>query len=419
MGGVMRVLVLLPDFVLPAERGFRVRILSQLRAISDIPSVEDITVLSMSEVAVPDDVRRSLGRQVPKVHAEPVIRRLLRIRRSMKAFGAVVGARLLRGEPYLIATNESGELRRALREHLRRSSFDIVYFGLLGMTGYLHDVRVLAPRARAVLEQHNVEWQIFDRLASSYRAPLRQLAQMEARALRRFERRALSEVDSVIAISEDDARHFRGLAGVESVVVPPFIEARPPRMESRAGPTLGYIGHLGWQPNVYGLDWFCQQVWPRVRSRVPDARLTIAGPGLDTTSDGRLVVPGPWQVPGVTAIGYVDDLETLYSRVIAMIAPVVGGSGVRMKLLESMSAGMPTVTTTDGAAGLGVVDGREMLVADGEADFADGVVRLLQDRSLRDELRTAGYDYLAARHSLAVARRAIERAFGIPSQASP
>jgi len=121
----------------------------------------------------------------------------------------------------------------------------------------------------------------------------------------------------------------------------------------------------------------------------------------------------------VTAIGYVDDLETLYSRVIAMIAPVVGGSGVRMKLLESMSAGMPTVTTTDGAAGLGVVDGREMLVADGEADFADGVVRLLQDRSLRDELRTAGYDYLAARHSLAVARRAIERAFGIPSQASP
>jgi glycosyltransferase involved in cell wall biosynthesis len=415
----MRVLVLLPDFVLPAERGFRVRILSQLRAISDIPSVESITVLSMSEVAVPDELRRSLGEQVPKVRAEPVIHRLLRIRRSLKAFGTVLGARLVYGEPYLIATNESAELRHILREHLRRSSFDIVYFGLLGMTGYLRDVRAFAPQARVVLEQHNVEWQIFDRLASSYRAPLRQLARLEARALRRYERRALSSVDSVIAISEDDARQFRGLAGVESVVVPPFIEARPPRAETCAEPSLGYIGHLGWQPNVYGLDWFCKSVWPLVRTRIPNARLTIAGPGMERTPDGRVVVPAAWQAPGVTTLGFVDELETLYTRVVAMIAPVVGGSGVRMKLLEAMSAGMPTVTTTDGAAGLGIASGREMLVADSEAGFADSVVRVLQDRGLRGELRAAGYDYLAARHSLAVSRAAIERAFGISRQTFP
>lgn len=307
-------LVLLPDFVVPAERGFRVRLLSQLRAIDSIPAVESITVLSMSEVAVSDVLRQSLHSHVPKVQSAPVVRRLLRIRRSFAAFQTVVGARILRGEPYLIATNESAEFRRLVREHLRTTSFDIVYFGLLGMIGYLEDVRALAPRARTVLEQHNVEWQIFDRLASSYRTPLRQLARLEARALRRFERRALSAVDAVIAISDDDARHFRELARIESVVVPPFVEAAPRRIESCSEPRIGYIGHLGWQPNVYGLDWFCKSVWPLVRSRIPGARLTIAGPGLERASDGRLVIPAGWQVPGVTTLGFVDQLETLYAE---------------------------------------------------------------------------------------------------------
>jgi glycosyltransferase involved in cell wall biosynthesis len=140
---------------------------------------------------------------------------------------------------------------------------------------------------------------------------------------------------------------------------------------------------------------------------------------MERTPDGRVVVPAAWQAPGVTTLGFVDELETLYTRVVAMIAPVVGGSGVRMKLLEAMSAGMPTVTTTDGAAGLGIASGREMLVADSEAGFADSVVRVLQDRGLRGELRAAGYDYLAARHSLAVSRAAIERAFGISRQTFP
>jgi glycosyltransferase involved in cell wall biosynthesis len=91
-----------------------------------------------------------------------------------------------------------------------------------------------------------------------------------------------------------------------------------------------------------------------------------------------------------------------------MIAPIIGGSGVRMKLLESMRAGMPTVTTTDGAAGLDVQDGREMFVADTADAFAERVVRLLSDEALRERFRNAGYAYLDGHHSIDVARRRLE-----------
>jgi glycosyltransferase involved in cell wall biosynthesis len=83
-----------------------------------------------------------------------------------------------------------------------------------------------------------------------------------------------------------------------------------------------------------------------------------------------------------------------------------------MKLLESMRAGMPTVTTTDGAAGLDVRDGREMFIADDPAQFAACLVRVLTDPGLRGRLRDAGYEFLRAHHSLAAARTRMRGALG-------
>jgi glycosyltransferase involved in cell wall biosynthesis len=146
---------------------------------------------------------------------------------------------------------------------------------------------------------------------------------------------------------------------------------------------------------------------------LPYAELTIAGPGLRHREDGSLVVPASWSGPGVRVTGFVEDLEDLYGATIGMLAPVVGGSGVRMKLLETMSAGMPTVTTSDGAAGLGVEDGREVLIADRPTEFAERVVRLVRDAPLRDRLRAAGYAFLDARHSERVAVERLRRALGL------
>jgi glycosyltransferase involved in cell wall biosynthesis len=414
----MKVLFLSSDFVLPPERGLRVRTLSQLRVLAGIEAIEKITFLSMSEAPVAPDLVRSLEQQVPKLRADPPVAHHVRLRGHPLAFLQFLRLRLLRGEPYLIAKFDSETMRALVRGHLKRQTYDVVYLGYLGMVAYLPDVRELAPRARVVLEQHNVEWQIFERLAASLKSPLKEAVHLEALALRHFEKSALRRVDAVVSISDEDAKGLRALSGVDAVVVRPYIEPGVPRVESveaASGPRLGYIGHLRWQPNVFGLDWFCQDVWPLVRARLPDATLTIAGTGLPKRPDGTLDVPAKWTQPGITTVGFVENLEDVYRSTLAMVAPVVGGSGVRMKLLETMSAGMPTVTTADGGAGLGVEHGRDVLIADDAAGFADCIVRVLGDRALRERLRRGGYDYIAARHSEAVARVTLERALAIGS----
>src|SRR5204863_322514 len=127
-----------------------------------------------------------------------------------------------------------------------------------------------------------------------------------------------------------------------------------------------YVGNLRWRPNAEGLDWFCKDVWPRIRARMPDATCEIAGVGLEKGH-----VPDAWKVQGVETVGFLEDLEPLYARSTAMIAPIVGGSGVRIKLLEGFRAGMPIVTTPDGAFGLPLADGSEIMIARDPDAFAE------------------------------------------------
>ena len=405
----MNVLFLSLDFVFPADRGLRVRSLSQLRVLSSIEAVERITLLALSETPVGEERLRGLVQAVPKVHAEAAVVQPTHMRRSPRHLPRLLRLRM-QGLPYLIAKCDTPAMHALVARHLATGKYDVVYVGHLGMAAYQASARRLAPKARVVLEEHNVEWEIFERLAPTFRFAMRQAARLEARALRRYERRALRTVDAVIAISDADARAFEKLSGTIATVVPTYIEPAPKRVEGTRAPALAYTGLLAWQPNAHGLDWFCKSVWPLVRKRIPEATLTIAGPGLSRNPDGSLAVPVDWALPGITTVGYVDHLEDVYKTSIAMVAPIIGGSGVRMKLLESMRAGMPTVTTTDGAAGLDVEDGREMFITDEPARFAESVVRLLSDEALRGRVRASGYDYLDSHHSLAVARARVERA---------
>lgn len=410
----MKVLFLSLDFVFPPDRGLRVRSLSQLRVLASLAAVEKITLLSLSETPVSEDRLRGLEREIPKVRAEPAVLQPTHMRRSPRHLPRLLRLRM-QGVPYLIAKCDTPEMHALVARHLSTGEYDVVYVGHLGMAAYQARARLLAPKARMVLEEHNVEWEIFDRLVPTFRFALRPAVRLETQALRRYESRVLRTVDGIIAISKADATAFQGLAGATATVVPTYIELAPKREEQSDAPALAYTGLLAWQPNAQGLDWFCEKVWPLVRNRVTDATLTIAGPGLRRNPDGKLEVPAKWVMPGITTVGYVDRLEDVYRESIAMIAPIVGGSGVRMKLLESMRAGMPTVTTTDGAAGLNVEDGREMMIADDPIRFAESVVRLLSDRGLRERLRSSGYEYLEANHSLAVARKCLEAALAMPS----
>lgn len=416
----MRVLHLTTEFPWPATSGGPVRTLSQLRIIASLPEVESVTLLSVAEKDVPGADIRALEAAVPKLQVRAPVFHPVHLFDFKRYVPRVIARRVL-GVPYLAGKWDSRRLRAALREALVAAPVDVVYIDHLGMALYLPDIKAERPFCRTVLDQHNVESDFFAQFASEQKDPLRKLvAREEHRVARRFEERALRDVDAVVAISGEDAKHFADLARVSAHVVPVVMTFERKARPRPSRPHFCYVGSLRWKPNVLGLDWFCQKVWPLVRQRVPDASFEIAGVGLKPDASGRLPVPEAWKVAGVETVGFLEDLEPLYARSLGMLAPVHGGSGVRLKLLEGFRAGLPVVTTPDGAFGLPLVDGQECFIAPDAEDFAARVERLVKEPELSGRLRDHAYTFLEEHHSLAVAQRVMRRALGIPeASASP
>jgi glycosyltransferase involved in cell wall biosynthesis len=408
----MRVIHLTTEFPWPATSGGPVRTLSQLRILTSLPEVEAVTILSVAEHDVPARDCRAFQDAVEKLRVLPPAFHPIHLFDFKRYVPRVVALRVL-GVPYLAGKWDSRALRKVLRRELVAAAVDVVYIDHLGMARYLPDIEAERPFCRTVLEQHNVESDFFKQFAESKRGPKRLVAQAEYRAARTFEEKTLRSVDAVVAISKEDAARFSSMGGAPAYVVPVVMTFERKKRPHPGKNHFCYVGSLRWHPNVAGLDWFCQKVWPEIRKRVPDATFEIAGVGLKPDASGKLPVPDAWKVPGVETVGFLEDLEPLYARSLAMLAPVFGGSGVRLKLLEGFRAGMPVVTTPDGAFGLPLADGREAMIAEGPAEFAERVLCLVTDAPLRERVREEGYAFLEKYHSLEAAQAVMRKVLGI------
>jgi len=408
----VRVLFLCTDFVWPADSGGRVRTLSQLKNLSSLPEVERIRLFSMCETAVADEHRAALVRAVPKLDlAEPVFHPI-HLFRHPGYVPHVAWLRFIHGVPYIAGKWDSRAVRSALERELRDGAYDVVWLNGLGVAHYLALVRRLQPGARVVLDQHNVENERFLQFARRQHGPKRLVARAEWRAARAYERGVLRAVDAVGAISEHDTRAYRRLAGVEARTVPQAVSFVRRQGEAASGRRFCWIGNLSWAPNARGLSWFCVEVWPRIRAGLRDAELAIAGSGLPTDATGVPIAPTAWRVPGITTLGFVEDLAPLYDGSIAMVAPILGGAGIRMKLLEAFRHGMPVVTTPDGAAGLPIEPGRHAFVESNAGAFAARAIELATSSEARAHVREGGYSFLEKHNHAGAATAAVSELVG-------
>jgi glycosyltransferase involved in cell wall biosynthesis len=408
----VRVLFLTTEFPWPATGGGRIGSMSQLQVLSSLREVERIRFFSIYETDVRAEDREALIRHVPKLEMIEPVFHPVHLFRYPRYVPRVVWLRVAKGTPYIVGKWDSPNVREALRRELVERDVDVVWLDGLGIAHYLPLVRSLQPSARVVLRQFNVESDRFAQYARQQRGPKKLLAEMEWRASRRYERDTLRAVDAVGVVSAEDVITCRELAGVEALNVPHLVSfARRAALDDPA-PGFCWIGNLSWESNARGLDWFCAEVWPRIRERLPDATFEIAGAGLRTDKLGDVVAPSAWCRPGIRMLGFVEDLTALYERSAVMVAPILGGTGIRVKLLEAFRHGLPTVTTPDGAAGLPIETGREAFVEAEASAFAARAVELATSRRLRHQLREAAYAFLERHNGLAEAQGVVSALIG-------
>jgi len=144
------------------------------------------------------------------------------------------------------------------------------------------------------------------------------------------------------------------------------------RVEGRTPRSMLFLGSFRHKPNAEALGWFLNEVMPRLLEKYPDAKLRVIG--SDPPPPGTL----PAFSGAVTLEGFVPDLAEPLSEAAVFICPILSGSGVRMKLQEAFAAGMPAVSTTLGAEGLGSEDGLYCRLADAPDSFAGAIIDIFE-----------------------------------------
>jgi glycosyltransferase involved in cell wall biosynthesis len=189
---------------------------------------------------------------------------------------------------------------------------------------------------------------------------------------RKEEAKALDRADTVLAIQEWDASHFRSLTGKPVAVVghlaPPNADTALPTAAPCPYAILFVGGPMG--INVHGVTWFIDRVLPAVRRQVPDAELWLVGGISDRV--GRAA-------PGVRRFGFVDALEDMYRRAAVIINPQQFGTGLSIKSVDALRHGRPLVTTASGARGLEDGVGNAFLQAGSAEEFGEQIIELLRN----------------------------------------
>jgi glycosyltransferase involved in cell wall biosynthesis len=274
-------------------------------------------------------------------------------------------------------------VQKLLREWIPQHKFDVAVCDFLASTLNFPD-KLVTPTA---LFQHNVETILWKRKADFEARWLdRIVSKVEYAKMRRFEPEQTRRFHHVIAVSETDRETMSPMVGREHIsVVPTGVDLRKYQYDPAArpsGPLVVFTGSMDWAPNIDGVEFFCKEIWPQVLTKVPGARFRIVGrdpqPRVKALASENVEVTGT--VPSI-----IDHLR----EAAVFVVPLRIGGGTRIKIYEGMAMGKATVSTTIGAEGLDVQHGRDILLEDSPAGFANAIVTFLQNEEVRRRYEAA------------------------------
>ena len=303
---------------------------------------------------IPEDYKKKTGIE------------LIDVDLSVKPMNAFLN--LFTKKSYHVERFISDDFKARLIEVLDKDQFDIVQLEMLYMAPYVVVIRAHS-KAMIVLRAHNVEHKIWERIAKETQSPLKRwYINHLAKTLKDYELNALETVDGIAAITRKDAAFFRKYCSKPIIDIPfgVYPEEFTPKYEIEGKPKFYHIGSMNWMPNEEGIRWFINEVLPKTVEKVYDFVYHLAGRNmpewLTTMKD-----------PHIDVVGEVPDAKAFVSNNDVAIVPLLSGSGIRIKIIESMAMGKTVITTRVGAEGILYDEDVNIIIAENKAKMVEAI----------------------------------------------
>lgn len=268
---------------------------------------------------------------------------------------------------------------------------------------YLPDIRRISPDTTVIVDTVDVHF-----LRETRQAELAKdaTALQKAATTRARELAIYGQADLVVTVTEADAAVLRGAGlNISTAVVPNIHLAvgETPGWEARRD--LLFVGNFNHTPNIDAALWLCREIMPKVQARIPGIRLSIIGPNPPAEVQA---LAGP----AISVLGWVPDTGPHLDAARVSVAPLRVGAGMKGKVGEALSRGIPVVTTTIGAEGMDLQAGHQVMVADDPDCFAEAVARLYENPVFWEGMARAGREVVDARYGLESVGRVLQGLLG-------
>lgn len=303
---------------------------------------------------------------------------------------------LFTGKSYHVERFISQDFDNKLTEVLQSQNFDIVQIETLFMSPYIPTIRKYS-KASILLRAHNIEHLIWKRVASQTKNPLKKAYLNHlATTLEKYEKQVISEYDGIVPITSKDAIYFQDNCNtpVKTISFGVDVNNLQAVHKIKSEHSLFHIGAMNWIPNEEGISWFLDKVWPKVTILHPKLKLYLAGREMPQWLTEL-------QSSNIEVVGEVPDAYEFIESKSISIAPLFSGSGIRIKIIESMALGKAVISTSIGAEGINYTNGKSIMIADDVDSFVDAVSKLATDQKLCNEIGSNASELINVEHNRA------------------
>lgn len=280
--------------------------------------------------------------------------------------------------PYNLAKYKRKELLKFLDNHLKRNEYDFIIIFNTHM-GWIVDYLRAKTKSIIILREENLELSIMEKyFQNQENIILKLLAWIQYKKFIKYEPSLCEKFDACFMISSQDKEKLLNFSTkINAIVINSGIDEDLLRFKKFNVDkySIFHIGSLNWYPNLDGLMWFLDKVFPKIISKEPRSKLFIYGSNLP-----KDVLINDEIKNHIVNVGFVENIWQEISDKQIAIVPLRIGSGIRIKILELLASGNIVVSTSIGAEGIGLTNKQNILIADDENDFADVILKLFNDK---------------------------------------
>lgn len=298
---------------------------------------------------------------------------------------------------YHIKRFDAINFHHKLSSILNEDSFDVIQLETIYMAPYIKTIKANS-NAKIVVRLHNIEHKIWERLVQNEKNFLKKVLLIRmTHLLKKYEFSALNQIDAYMPISNVDGDFFKTFdINSRELTIPFGIDIDQYQVDEEYLPTdnpeLFHIGSMNWLPNIEGIEWFLDKVWPKVVQNYPNLTFSIAGRNIPDKIKKRID-------KNLFIDGEVPDAQLFMLSKDIMIVPLLSGSGVRVKIIEGMALGKTIISTSIGAEGLDVVDGKHILIANTPKEMIEAIGQCVKSPDICKFIGESARQYVSLHHN--------------------